>query len=132
MKKIEDVSIGDVKILNHGNNISFELTSIYNQGEIIGKILCKNVKFIYIKNAYFGIEEGFEGCFIPLIQIKNISDIFEEKEFETYEDQSNNKIKGYEMTFIGSSLHCKIICYDVEFNFAKKFNHIINEMSEDS
>nr|WP_239375170.1 hypothetical protein [Snodgrassella gandavensis] len=116
--------MGDIKILDHGNDISFELTSLYNSGEVIGEIICKNVKYISIQNEDFDAESGFEGCFIPLILVKELDNIFEEEEFISFLNHSTDKIKGYVMTFVGS-IPCKVICFDIKFNFLEKFKDII-------
>ncbi|NUE67692.1 MULTISPECIES: hypothetical protein [Snodgrassella] len=125
MKKIEDVGLGDIKILEYGNDISFELTSVYNNGETIGEIICKNVKYISIKNDDFDAGDGFQGSYIPIIIVQNLDNILTDEQFIYFSNHSTDKIKGYMMTFGEFSIQCKVICLDIIFNISEKFKDII-------
>ncbi|NUE67689.1 hypothetical protein [Snodgrassella sp. ESL0253] len=41
MKKINNIGLGTVEFIEYGYNFSLELLSVYNQGEFMGKIICK-------------------------------------------------------------------------------------------
>ncbi|WP_392562463.1 hypothetical protein RHO12_02995 [Orbus sturtevantii] len=124
MKKIEDVGLGEVKILEYGNHVSFELLSMYD-GETIGNILCKNVKYFSLSNVEFEDDEGFEGAYIPLILINNLDDILKEKPFEDSGLINLGKVKGSSMKLEGFTINGHIICLDINVNIKAEFNHML-------
>lgn len=113
MKKIEDVGLGDILILNFGNNFSFELLSM-GDGSVIGKIICKSVKYFNCENLTFEKDEGIQGSYIPLILIQEIDDISQEEVFNSLFDRK--KTEGFLLTMGEGLVNIKVLCLDIEID----------------
>lgn len=128
MKKICDLGLGFTKILNHGNDLSLELVSVYHQGEVMGNIICKDIKLLHIFNNDIDEDEGLEGCYISSICIKKLDNILIKYPFKYNMNFKIKKKSGYEICLESGSINGKIICLEAILNIKDKYKNILIEV----
>ena len=133
MKQIDDFGLGTIEFVNYGCDLSLQLTSVYHEGAEMGKVICKDVKFISFSNFDLEKDEGFGCRYIPSMFIKKLDNIRLEEPFKTgrsviYTDIAEEKIAAYEINLETGDFEGRIICLEIILDIKDKYKNILIEV----
>lgn len=133
MKQIDDFGLGTIEFVNYGCDLLLQLTSVYHEGAEMGKVICKDVKFISFSNFDLEKDEGFGCRYIPSMFIKKLDNIRLEEPFKTgrsviYTDIAEEKIAAYEINLQTGDFEGRIICLEIILDIKDKYKNILIEV----
>lgn len=133
MQQIDDFGLGTIEFVNYGCDLSLQLTSVYHEGAEMGKIICKDVKYISFSDYDLDKDEGFEGRYIPSMFIKKLDNIRLEEPYKTgrsviYTDIAEEKIAAYEINLETGDFEGRIICLEIILDIKDKYKNILIEV----
>lgn len=133
MQQIDDFGLGTIEFVNYGCDLSLQLTSVYHEGAEMGKVICKDVKFISFSNFDLEKDEGFGCRYIPSMFIKKLDNIRLEEPFKTgrsviYTDIAEEKIAAYEINLETGDFEGRIICLEILLDIKDKYKNILIEV----
>ena len=133
MQQIDDFGLGTIEFVNYGCDLSLHLTSVYHEGAEMGKIICKDVKYISFSDYDLDKDEGFEGRYIPSMFIKKLDNIKLEEPYKTgrsviYTDIAEEKIAAYEINLETGDFEGRIICLEIILDIKDKYKNILIEV----
>lgn len=133
MQQIDDFGLGTIEFVNYGCDLSLQLTSVYHKGAEMGKVICKDVKFISFSNFDLEKDEGFGCRYIPSMFIKKLDNIRLEEPFKTgrsviYTDIAEEKIAAYEINLETGDFEGRIICLEIILDIKDKYKNILIEV----
>ncbi|MGE9657742.1 hypothetical protein ABXR98_17075 [Snodgrassella alvi] len=133
MKQIDDFGLGTIEFVNYGCDLLLQLTSVYHEGAEMGKVICKDVKFISFSNFDLEKDEGFGCRYIPSMFIKKLDNIRLEEPFKTgrsviYTDIAEEKIAAYEINLETGDFEGRIICLEIILDIKDKYKNILIEV----
>lgn len=133
MKQIDDFGLGTIEFVNYGCDLLLQLTSVYHEGAEMGKVICKDVKFISFSNFDLEKDEGFGCRYIPSMFIKKLDNIRLEEPFKTgrsviYTDIAEEKIAAYEINLETGDFEGRIICLEIILDIKDKYKKILIEV----
>lgn len=133
MKQIDDFGLGTIEFVNYGCDLLLQLTSVYHEGAEMGKVICKDVKFISFSNFDLEKDEGFGCRYIPSMFIKKLDNIRLEEPFKTgrsviYTDIAEEKIAAYEIHLETGDFEGRIICLEIILDIKDKYKNILIEV----
>lgn len=133
MQQIDDFGLGTIEFVNYGCDLLLQLTSVYHEGAEMGKVICKDVKFISFSNFDLEKDEGFGCRYIPSMFIKKLDNIRLEEPFKTgrsviYTDIAEEKIAAYEINLETGDFEGRIICLEIILDIKDKYKNILIEV----
>lgn len=133
MQQIDDFGLGTIEFVNYGCDLLLQLTSVYHEGAEMGKVICKDVKFISFSNFDLEKDEGFGCRYIPSMFIKKLDNIRLEEPFKTgrsviYTDIAEEKIAAYEINLETGDFEGRIICLEILLDIKDKYKNILIEV----
>ena len=133
MQQIDDFGLGTIEFVNYGCDLSLQLISVYHDGAEMGKVICKDVKFISFSDYDLDKDEGFEGRYIPSMFIKKLDNIRLEEPYKTgrsviYTDIAEEKIAAYEINLETGDFEGRIICLEIILDIKDKYKNILIEV----
>lgn len=133
MQQIDDFGLGTIEFVNYGCDLSLQLTSVYHEGAEMGKVICKDVKYISFSNFDLEKDEGFGCRYIPSMFIKKLDNIRLEDPFKTgrsviYTDIAEEKIAAYEINLETGDFEGRIICLEIILDIKDKYKNILIEV----
>lgn len=133
MKQIDDFGLGTIEFVNYGCDLLLQLTSVYHEGAEMGKVICKDVKFISFSNFDLEKDEGFGCRYIPSMFIKKLDNIRLEEPYKTgrsviYTDIAEEKIAAYEIHLETGDFEGRIICLEIILDIKDKYKNILIEV----
>lgn len=133
MQQIDDFGLGTIEFVNYGCDLLLQLTSVYHEGAEMGKVICKDVKFISFSNFDLEKDEGFGCRYIPSMFIKKLDNIRLEEPFKTghsviYTDIAEEKIAAYEINLQTGDFEGRIICLEIILDIKDKYKNILIEV----
>ncbi|MCT6882786.1 MAG: hypothetical protein M3Z52_01660 [Snodgrassella alvi] len=133
MQQIDDFGLGTIEFVNYGCDLLLQLTSVYHEGAEMGKVICKDVKFISFSNFDLEKDEGFGCRYIPSMFIKKLDNIRLEEPYKTgrsviYTDIAEEKIAAYEIHLETGDFEGRIICLEIILDIKDKYKNILIEV----
>lgn len=133
MQQIDDFGLGTIEFVNYVCDLSLQLTSVYHEGAEMGKVICKDVKYISFSDYDLNKDEGFEGRYIPSMFIKKLDNIWLEEPYKTgrsviYTDIAEEKIAAYEINLETGDFEGRIICLEIILDIKDKYKNILIEV----